>query len=115
MSAKLLLVDDDPDLLKLLSMRLTAAGYHVTAVGSAIGGLVNVLDPHVVVVGGGVSGAGDLWWGALRDAFRLEALPSLVDIPVVPSTLGNDAALIGAGALAWVSDSDRRGAPSSPL
>jgi len=84
------------------------------AVGSAIGGLVNVLDPHVVVVGGGVSGAGDLWWGALRDAFRLEALPSLVDIPVVPSTLGNDAALIGAGALAWVSDSERRGAPSSP-
>ena len=34
-SAHLLLVDDDPDLLRLLSMRLTAAGYRVTAVGSA--------------------------------------------------------------------------------
>lgn len=31
----LLLVDDDPDLLHLLSMRLTANGYRVTAVGSA--------------------------------------------------------------------------------
>jgi two-component system response regulator GlrR len=31
----LLLVDDDPDLLKLLSMRLAAAGYKVTAVASA--------------------------------------------------------------------------------
>ena len=35
MAANLLLVDDDADLLKLLSMRLTAAGYRVTAVESA--------------------------------------------------------------------------------
>ena len=35
MSARLLVVDDDADLLQLLSMRLTAAGYHVTGVGSA--------------------------------------------------------------------------------
>jgi len=35
MSAHVLLVDDDPDILKLLSMRLSAAGYRVTAVGSA--------------------------------------------------------------------------------
>lgn len=84
------------------------------AVGSAIGGLINVLDPHIVVVGGGVSGAGDLWWGALRDAFRLEAMPSLVDTPVVMSTLGNDAALIGAAALAWTSVGERAGADSRP-
>ena len=33
--ASILLVDDDPDLLRLLSLRLTANGYRVTAVGSA--------------------------------------------------------------------------------
>ena len=33
--AHLLVVDDDADLLRLLSMRLTANGYRVTAVGSA--------------------------------------------------------------------------------
>ncbi|MBL0918290.1 MAG: sigma 54-interacting transcriptional regulator [Hydrogenophaga sp.] len=33
--ARLLVVDDDADMLRLLSMRLGAAGYHVTAVGSA--------------------------------------------------------------------------------
>ncbi|MDP3844754.1 MAG: sigma 54-interacting transcriptional regulator [Oxalobacteraceae bacterium] len=33
--AHILLVDDDPDLLRLLSMRLNAAGYRVTAVQSA--------------------------------------------------------------------------------
>ncbi|MCJ0762027.1 sigma 54-interacting transcriptional regulator [Variovorax terrae] len=32
---RLLVVDDDADMLRLLSMRLTAAGYHVSAVGSA--------------------------------------------------------------------------------
>lgn len=82
------------------------------AVGSAIGGLINVLDPHIVVVGGGVSGAGDLWWGALRDAFRIEAMPSLVETPVVISTLGADAALMGAAALAWSSASERDRTPS---
>lgn len=35
MTAHILLVDDDPDLLRLLSMRLSATGYRVTAVQSA--------------------------------------------------------------------------------
>lgn len=34
-NAHLLVVDDDADMLRLLTMRLTAAGYRVTAVGSA--------------------------------------------------------------------------------
>ena len=34
--AHLLLVDDDDDLLRLLSMRLSANGYRVTAVGSVM-------------------------------------------------------------------------------
>ncbi|AOS80416.1 MULTISPECIES: sigma 54-interacting transcriptional regulator [Hydrogenophaga] len=33
--ARILVVDDDPDMLRLLSMRLGSAGYQVTAVGSA--------------------------------------------------------------------------------
>lgn len=51
MGARLLLVDDDPDLLKLLSMRLGAAGYHVTAVESAEAALTQlaVARPQVVV------------------------------------------------------------------
>jgi two-component system, NtrC family, response regulator GlrR len=40
--SNLLLVDDDADLLKLLSMRLTAAGYRVTAVDSAEAALTQV-------------------------------------------------------------------------
>ncbi len=51
MTANLLLVDDDPDLLKLLSMRLSAAGYRVTAVGSAEDALAQLAAarPQLVV------------------------------------------------------------------
>ncbi len=51
MSFNLLLVDDDADLLRLLSMRLVAAGYRVTAVSSAEAALaqLEVERPHLVV------------------------------------------------------------------
>ena len=51
MPANLLVVDDDPDLLQLLSMRLTAAGYRVTGVGSAEEALahLDVARPQLVV------------------------------------------------------------------
>lgn len=71
-----------------------------TAVGAALGGLANVVDPDVVVVGGGVAGLGAHWWGPLEDAFRAELLPALGALPLLPSTLGGDAALLGAAALA---------------
>jgi glucokinase len=71
------------------------------ALGAAVGGLVNVLDPHLVVVGGGVSGAGELWWKPLRGALLGEVLPTLRATPVVAASLGHEAALVGAARLAW--------------
>jgi len=49
--ANLLLVDDDADLVKLLSMRLGAAGHRVTAVESAEAALTQlaVARPQLVV------------------------------------------------------------------
>lgn len=70
------------------------------AVGSVVGGLINSFDPDVVVVGGGVASLGDSWWAPLRAAAALEVLPALRDTPIVPSGLGEDAALLGAAALA---------------
>ena len=71
------------------------------AIGSAVGGLVNVLDPAAVVIGGGVTGLGEPWWRALRDAVPAETLPALAGVPVLASTLGPDAPLLGAASLAW--------------
>jgi len=49
--SKILLVDDDPDLLRLLSIRLQGGGYSVTAVGGAEAALsqVAVSTPDVVI------------------------------------------------------------------
>ena len=51
MKSKIMLVDDDPDLLRLLSIRLQGAGYGVTAVESAEAALsqVAVSSPDVVI------------------------------------------------------------------
>lgn len=71
------------------------------ALGSAIGGLANVVDPEIVVVGGGATRCGTAWWDALHAATQAELLPVLAGLDVVPARLGADAALVGAGQLAW--------------
>ena len=70
--------------------------------GVGIAGLVNVLDPEVVVVAGGVAAAGDLLLGAARAAFAqtVEAPAHRPEVPIVPAALGNDAGAVGAAALA---------------
>ncbi len=48
---RVLVVDDDADMLRLLSMRITAAGHHVTAVGSAEAALaqLDIERPQLVL------------------------------------------------------------------
>ncbi|MGJ7525480.1 sigma 54-interacting transcriptional regulator [Variovorax sp. GB1P17] len=48
--ARLLVVDDDPDMLKLISMRLVSAGYQVTAVTSAETALTQLEIEHPQLV-----------------------------------------------------------------
>lgn len=48
--ARVLVVDDDPDMLRLLSMRLSAAGYQVTAVTSAESALTQLEIEHPQLV-----------------------------------------------------------------
>jgi glucokinase len=73
-----------------------------------IANLVNVLDPEIVVVGGGLVGAGEIVLAPIREAF-----PQLVlaaehrpQVPIVPAQLGNDAGAIGAGLIGF--DRERR-------
>lgn len=66
------------------------------ATGRAIGDLLNVLDPEVVVVSGGISTTGDLWWEPVRAGVAASVMRLLADTPIEPATLGADAPLIGA-------------------
>ena len=77
-NAKVLLVDDDKDLLQLIAMRLTAAGYAVTAVesGEAALAALAVSRPQVVVTDLRMQGMDGM---ALFDAIHRDS-PSL---PVV--------------------------------
>ncbi|WP_205484263.1 ROK family protein [Arthrobacter sp. Alg241-R88] len=69
------------------------------AAGQAVGGLANILDPEVVVVSGGLSDAGAPWWRPMERAARAELLPALAGIRVLPASLGNAAAIVGAARL----------------
>ncbi|RKE17719.1 ROK family protein [Streptomyces sp. TLI_171] len=71
------------------------------ALGRAIGGLANVLDPDLVLIGGGVSHCGPAWWEPLRTAFAAELLPPIAELPLTPCRLGTSAAVVGAARLAW--------------
>src|ERR1700748_2577492 len=74
-SAHILVVDDDPDLLRLLSMRLSGAGYRVTATASAEEALVKIAmeRPQLVLSDVQLPGKDGL---ALFDAIRAQH-PSL--------------------------------------
>jgi glucokinase len=70
--------------------------------GEGIADIADVLDPAVVVVGGGVGEAGDLLLEPARAAFRdmLSGGAYRPHLTIVAAELGNDAGLIGAADLA---------------
>ena len=70
--------------------------------GLGLGGLVNLLGPEIVIIGGGVTEAlGPIFLDLVRDAAREQIL---VDpdqtIRIEPAALGDDAGILGAALLA---------------
>lgn len=70
-------------------------------VGLGIVSLMHLFNPQIIVVGGGVSNTGDLLFEPMREAVRTYTLdPAYWEhVPIVPAALGDNVALIGAGAL----------------
>ncbi|MFI0899030.1 ROK family protein [Streptomyces sp. NPDC020983] len=68
------------------------------ALGAAVAGVVSVLDPEVVVLGGGVLASGPWFPQAVADGVRAHTLPSLAGVRVSASSLGGAAVLVGAAA-----------------
>lgn len=72
-----------------------------TDLGAALGGIVNALDPEVVVLGGGIAcGLGEPFAATVRAALRARALPPARDVPVVLTSLGPLSPMVGAGLMA---------------
>lgn len=79
------------DVIALVGMRL----------GVGIANLVNLLNPEVVVVGGGLIAAGDLLLEPARTVVRERALPpSRDDVRIVPARFGEESGMLGAALLA---------------
>lgn len=75
-------------------------GSHALAVG--ITNVLNVMDLHTVVIGGGVSFAGDIYWKPFLEHFEAEKSHAgfLDHVDVYPAKLQADAGLIGASLFA---------------
>jgi predicted NBD/HSP70 family sugar kinase len=68
--------------------------------GLAIGNLINLLNPAMVVVGGGTSRAGNLLMQPLREAAMGRALPALKErVQILLTPLGEDSCPLGGAAL----------------
>jgi glucokinase len=71
-------------------------------VAVGIANLVNIFDPQIVVVGGGLVKAGEVLMGPIRAALDGLAMGARVrpEVPVVAALLGEDAGAVGAGMMA---------------
>lgn len=69
--------------------------------GAGLTGLVNALDPEMVVIGGGAVAAGDLLLGPARAVVAARALPPVAEaVRIVPARFGEEAGMLGAALLA---------------
>ena len=69
--------------------------------GIGIAGIVNALDPEVVVIGGAAVAAGDLLLDPARAALAERALPPGGEpAPIVPAHFGDESGMLGAALLA---------------
>jgi glucokinase len=68
--------------------------------GVACASFANIFEPEAIVIGGGVIAAGDLLLDPCRKEVRERALTPMNQTPILEATLGNDAGMIGAAALA---------------
>jgi glucokinase len=81
----------------------------IRALACGISSIVNVVDPEVVILGGGIASAGDALFEPLRAALdEVEWRPLGTGVKVVPATLGAQAGALGAARAAW----DRVEAPA---
>jgi glucokinase len=69
----------------------------VRALACAVGSYINLFDPEIIVIGGGISNAGESLFAPLRSELdRIEWRPGGHAVPVVPAALGEWAGAIGA-------------------
>lgn len=80
-------------------LAMDAIAYGARSLGRALAGVAAAIDPHTVVVGGGVAQMGAVYWDPLRSAFSAESHTTGVEIR--PARLAAQASIVGAATLAF--------------
>jgi len=62
--------------------------------------LANLYDPQVILIGGGITDTKEHWWDSMMEYYIQQGAAFVRDIPIIASTLGNDAPLLGAAKIA---------------
>ena len=80
------------------------------ALAVALGGLINIFNPEVIVIGGGLSNAGELILGPLRQALPSYTLPSIFEeVTIRRSSLDLNTGIYGAAALVFYAQEQHLG------
>ncbi|HMW37756.1 MAG TPA: ROK family protein, partial [bacterium] len=80
----------------LLSQRIV--DQMVFYLGAGLSSIVHVLNPEMIIIGGGISDAGDIFISRIRDEVIKRVMkPVKTQLQVVRAKLGNTAGLLGAG------------------
>jgi len=77
--------------------------------GQTLVGIVNLLNPKLVVVGGGIGESCDFLVQRAAEVVERESLAGRRDVRLVQAELGNDAGVLGAAALAFDEHDSREG------
>ena len=84
------------------AVAIRAARRSARYTGLAVGSVVNLVDPSIVVIGGGIAEAlGQAYVDWATEIARRQILSSARDVPIVPSQLRDDAGLLGAALTAF--------------
>lgn len=76
--------------------------------GIAVANAVSIFDPAVIIIGGGVSKAGDIVFETVRKVVDKRCFKSMAEsVKIVPAGLGTDAGVIGAVALALLETKEK--------
>lgn len=73
------------------------------ALGAAVAGFIHTLNPQAVIIGGGVSGTGPVFFEALEKEVKARTSPGMRKVcRLLPAYVGADAGVIGAAAQVWL-------------
>ena len=80
-----------------------------TALGLMLAGLINCLNPEMIVIGGGAATAWDAFIGHVTDEIAIRAFDEpAATAKIVRSTLGDDAGILGAARTAFLRGQNRK-------